>query len=210
MRLTLMGVTSLETIKLAHAAGVDTFSFDLRPKSFNFIQSKKIKSILNEAPLVDYRLTFANEKDFMVSALYNDIKLTTPNLKIEFTGVTKLHELSRLEEPFVWHYNSDEKLRDIPNNSKLERVVLDHRVLSDYNDRGELFGFLQLFQGLQGVVEFDLLLDWDTEIIGSMFEYFNFSGIVLEVNQKIEQGYQQVNHSLLLNQIQYYQDLFKG
>jgi len=207
----LKGITNSQTIIQTLSLGLTGYSFDLRPKSFNFVQAKKIKEMLKVDSNSQYTLIFENEKDFMVNELYKQITQDEmASVLIEFTGVTGLNDLDSIGKNFVWHYHHDEKFMMIERVEHLKRIVFNHKDLEFFQEKGELFGFLNLFQDLkkQGI-EFEILLDWDTALIESMFDYFDFDAISLEINNKVEISYQIPDIPLITNHLLQLKNLFK-
>ena len=81
MQISIKGITNSDIIRECSVLGVADYSFDLRPKSFNFVQAHKIKTILMQYPHLHYSLLFENEKDFMVHALHDDISKKNHHLQ---------------------------------------------------------------------------------------------------------------------------------
>ncbi|MBD64281.1 MAG: hypothetical protein CME62_03690 [Halobacteriovoraceae bacterium] len=209
MSITITGVTSENTIQTIKSYHLNSIGFDLRPKSFNFIQEHKIKSILTQFKGLNVSLLFENDKDFVINHFYQDLKSLSHQFYVEFTGQEKVAELEKLNIPYFWHYHSEEKISSLASTKNLKKIILTHSVLREFQQTGELFGFLQLFADINSKIKFELLLDWDTEIMLSMFEYFEFHGIQFEINSKVERSYQNVNQTLLSDQLSYYLHLFK-
>lgn len=200
----LKGATNLNHInQLAKSYQMD-FSLDLRPKSFNFTQSKNIINIINSAPVHSvFYLMFENEKPFMVKNIYQEIINQTEkdrHIFLEFTGQTSIEELDSFGIPYSWHYHSDERIGNLENAKYLKKLIFNHNHLTEYYEKGELFGFLNLFSDLDEKIEFELLINWDTNFIYSLFDLIKISTISIEINNLVELSYQNVD----INQV----DLF--
>lgn len=196
MNYILKGISSFEIIdKLPE---FDSYAFDLRPRSFNFTQAYQIKNMI-EKVIVDKNiiLLFENEKAFVVDELISHIKSslhTTNELICEFSGQSSLQSLDEYQRPFFWRYHNEEKLINISSSKELKKIIFLHRDLEMLNSSGELFGFLNLFANMN--VHFELQIDWDTNLIESMFEYFRFDTISFEINSKVEHSYRQLDFEL--------------
>jgi hypothetical protein len=117
------GIYDSRTFQFLRAQGVGHFSFDLRPRSSNFIQIQKVVEMLEHAlPLgidgsqqnmqapCSFYLHFENEKDFVVHHILNEIqnvvgKAAMENLYLEFSDTEGAQYYSQFQRPFFWHYN---------------------------------------------------------------------------------------------------------
>jgi hypothetical protein len=204
----LKGVTKLTTIESNRDLELKVYSFDLRPRSFNFTPMSNIKNIISSANLGDFTLLFENEKDFVLNEFIKEFKLNENHVHLEFSGTTQIEELDALETPYSWHYHPEIKISQISKTRFMKRIVFGHQLLEHFNDNGELFGFLSLFKDLVDGVEFELQLDWDSPVLESMFEYFKFDFISFEIDSKIETSYQNVNEVELNAHIKTIQKIF--
>lgn len=199
----LKGITKAQTIEETQDLQLSGYSFDLRPKSFNFTQLKNIKEILERFPDHQYTLLFENEKEFMVHDLFELIQkennyLLTP----EFTGLSVLNQVEQVGKEYFWHYHSQETFKHLLDHKLLKKIIFLHKDLEVFQANGELFGFLNLFQDLkQNGILFEVQIDWDTDLIESMFEYFSFDSLAYEINNKVEVSYQNPDHVAILSQL---------
>lgn len=204
----LKGITKLSLIENNKDLDLTIYSFDLRPKSFNFTPMSNIKKILSSTGIDQFTLLFENEKDFVLNELIKEFELDENNVHLEFSGSTQIDELDSLGMPYSWHYNPEIKISQISKSQFMKRIVFGHQLLEHFNENGELFGFLSLFTDLVDGLEFELLLEWDSPVLESMFEYFNFDYISFEIDSKVEVSYQNVDEVQLNNHIKKIQNLF--
>lgn len=201
MNFILKGVTKDETIKSLLPIGVREFSFDLRPRSFNFTQLKNIKEIVILNPAVElFSLCFANEPEHMVSELYLKVSEDLnekQKLWVEYTGGESLMACEKQGLPYIWHYHPGEKIKHIHDTEYLKRIVFKHSILEEFHQNGELHGFFGLFQDYTEKVMFEIQVDWDTELILSLFDFFQIPMLSFEINQKVELSYQNPDHTLM-------------
>jgi hypothetical protein len=211
MKIGLKGITKFDTIDQTRSLELDSYSFDLRPKSFNFTQKKNIKNILDTLKSnLDITLIFENEQGFLVKEFYHSIRthlFDESKCLLEFAGTTPLEELEELKIPYIWHYHDKEKLVNIEKTKYLKKLILHHSDLEYLNSQGELFGYLQLLKDVANDLEFELQLDWDVSLQESIFSYFEFSMISFEITNIVETSYQQPDCTTIQTQINYYKKL---
>ncbi len=206
MYIGIKGLTKLDTLPALLESGLTSFSFDLRPRSLNFTQSQNIIEILSHlvAETIETNLIFENEKDFVVNNVLDSIGRASGVIPgLEFTGSSALSELDKLEKAFKWHYTEDEKLSSIESCKNLETIVFSQSLLSTYAERGELHGFFQLFADLDKDMKYELLLSWDGEIIESVFDFIDVSGVSVEIQPMVELSYQNVDLQKVTSYINY-------
>jgi len=212
MQFILKGITNDQFIGKFSKPVVDQINFDLRPRSFNFTQAYNIKNIIEKNPYQQmYGLMFENDKDFVVTELFKDIQSSLKNhdeLILEFTGDTFLKDLENLNLPYIWHYQAEEKISNIANCKHLKRIVFKHSYLATLYENGELWGFFNLFEQVATNIFFEVQLEWDTDIILSMFEFFTLPIISLEINSMVEKSYQHPDFDLIAKFIHNISELF--
>ena len=142
MNLTLKGITNSSQVQCASEAGVNGYTFDLRPKSFNFIQLHKIQSICTEKFLTQINLLFDNEKDFVIKELARKLNEVGVSTSLEFINVSDLVFLEKLGEEYSLYFNSSLSLKKIKECSNIKKIILEHQTLEEFHQKGELFGFL--------------------------------------------------------------------
>lgn len=201
MKFILKGICNPSTILETKNLNLQQYSFDLRPKSFNFTQGYKVKEMIKNCyDSSCISLLFEEEKNYVVKEVSDDIaKGLGPNqeLLLEFTGRSTLSELEKYGKNYVWHYQDHEKIKNISNTEFLKRVVFHHSDLEYLNSRGELYGFFNLFSDYFQKVSFEIQLDWNSEIIFSIFENFNLPIVSVEISNLIELSYQNPNSELI-------------
>lgn len=210
MNFALKGITKGKTIhSMDH---IVQFGFDLRPRSFNFTQLSNIKEIIRGNPQVKtFVLIFENESTSIIKELYAKVEIDlhqSQELWVEFSGSEKLEDCEQLGIPYVWHFKEGYNIKVMKEQKLLKRVAFTHSLLEQYNDRGELHGFFNLFQDLTNEIFFEVQLDWDSEIILSFFDYFPISMISFEINHKVELSYQCPDHILMNSNLKNVADLF--
>lgn len=205
MKFLLKGLTKSSSIISTKPLNLRQYSFDLRPRSFNFVQARKIKEMItHNSDIHNFTLIFENEKDFVVVEVLKDLRsvlFDTQNVMPEFFGITPLEELEKFNEEYIWHYHDKEKIRDIAFAKNLKRIVFHHEDLAYLNSRGELHGFFNLFSDYFERIEIEIQLDWNAEIITSILEFFPISYISFEITNLVELSYQNPDTNLINNHI---------
>ncbi len=213
MEFILKGLTSDTVITQVKAPELHQYSFDLRPKSFNFTQAYNIKKIIEEqATSHRYSLMFENEKDLIVTEMHKDISKSLKDgdeLLLEFSGTTGLDELEKFQLPYIWHYHEQEKIRNITSCNYLKRIVFHHQDLEVLNSNGELHGFFNLFSDYSKDIYFEVQLEWDSNIILSLFDFFTIPILSFEISHMVEVSYQNPDTLLIQNHIQNIAKLFE-
>ncbi|MFT6630145.1 MAG: hypothetical protein ACJAS4_000079 [Bacteriovoracaceae bacterium] len=201
MKFILKGICNSSTILQTQNSQLSQLGFDLRPRSFNFTQGENIKVMLGQTSIdQDISLLFEDEKDFVVREVSENIRNSlkeNQKLFLEFTGKTSLGDLEKLETDYIWHYHDQERIRNIADTKFLKKIVIRHNDLEYLNSRGELYGFFHLFSDYFNKVIIEIQVDWNTEIIYSMFEHFKLPVISVEITNLIETSYQNPNCELI-------------
>jgi hypothetical protein len=198
MKIGLKGITDAVTFNHANSFGIESFSFDLRPRSFNFIQEYMIVEILRLNPTSSRcSLLFADEKDFMVQELCTRVEEQTGlNCLPEFAGVESISDLEKLKRPYLWHYHTQGKIKDIYQADYLDSIILNQDILKTYDDAGELIGFFNLLNEKEGL-KVEILVDWDSPIPMSLLEMFPIECLSFEVNNKVEISYRNIDFDMM-------------
>ena len=202
MNFLLKGITSASTIEQTRDVPIYGYDFDLRPKSFNFTQVKNIQSIIAMYPLCRYSLIFENEQPFLIDEIVKKLQLSERALQLEICGSIDFEAIDELGLDYAWRFQEESKFSDIKKAKNLKKIILCHKSLELYLESGELFGFLQLFNSPSfSNITFELLLDWDSDLIESTFDNLNFSFVSLEINSKVEISYQHPNNEIIKNEL---------
>ena len=82
--------------------------------------------------------------------------------------------------------------------------------LDSLHSSGELHGFFNLFSDFTEKVYFEIQLDWDSEIILSLFDFFEIPLLSFEINNKVELSYQRPDHLLINKNLEQIHKLFDG
>ena len=191
--------------------GIDEYTFDFRPKSFNFIQKYRFEDIMTKfyLPSNRYYLHFCNEKDHVIKRIVEDLKtlprqsMNNPNnIFLEFSDNQTASWYDHFDLPLYWHYNSCKNIENILGARNLQGIVLNFKFLDDYCaheylDQFAVFFYHQMQNShLKDDLQLIFSIDWDSNIPPGIEEYFDFDLISLPINSKIETGYRQIDYDL--------------
>lgn len=219
MNFILKGITQSDTLDYCKSLSLENLhlkevSFDLRPRSFNFIQIHKLTQFIKSIHALNgVSIQFENEVSLSVSEILKKCSEECPpgqRLWPEFSGHEDVSIFENFATPYAWHYHGNQKIKNIGQCQFLKRIIFKHHILEDFNQRGELHSFMALFSEFAESIEFELQLDWDSEIILSLFDYFTFHFISFEINRKVELSYQRPDHLLIKKNLEQIDTLFKA
>lgn len=213
MKLSLKGITGFETLNACAVLDISCLCFDLRPKSFNFTTQENILKLVESLRSdIGVRLLFEDEAALSVKELSSKIKKSLLHdhlLMPEFTGQTLLSQLELLDMNYVWNYHDKERLSELQKAKNLKVIVLHHSDLEYLHSQNELFGFLNLLkESIRPDQSFELQLEWECNLIESIFSYFDFQGLIFEITNKVEVSYQNVDVNLMKELILEQKNLF--
>jgi len=171
--LKISGVYNLETVRLLQEQGIYNISFDLRPRSFNFIPLSNLLEIIKHiSELSTISLHFSNEKDYVIDEILQEINGLGKNCFLEFSDHNSLDYYECFNVPFYlyyypqilqlnWRYVKDLKgiiiprnylvnssqvvfhLSQLKNENKFNTIYLSNSVESKFNLSN--FNSLELF-----------------------------------------------------------------
>ncbi|MFA6239236.1 MAG: hypothetical protein WC635_17990 [Bacteriovorax sp.] len=209
-KLRIEGIYDKRTLRHLKDQGLKDFCFDFSPKSFNFIQEyvflEQLLSLLGSSDRVF--LHFDRSNDPMVAKLINDLTKAghaLDNIFFEFDewspestplnfSFKYLVNFSKSTDPskligknfkgFVFDFNFFEELHhsNLLNNFAVNFYTRYHNILNEQN--------LML-----------LKIDWNNNLLASLFELFEFNLLSFPINSKIEVCYRNVDLNKLSNEM---------
>jgi len=202
----LEGIYNTQSLSFFMSFGVKEWSFDFRPKSFNFIQqyvfNDCINLLQNSLATHSVSMRFLNEKDFMVDKIVNDLKEISPlkNITFELSETSDVAHAERNKIPFYWHYNF--RLDSaVYQNPLLKGIILSAADCQRMQESNTLGRFIIEFsklktEGMFKNQELILHFDWTQELMSSVLDFLPIDAFSLPINHQIETGYRQVNQEL--------------
>jgi hypothetical protein len=204
MEIKINGVYSYDVMLLLKSMGVKNFGFDLRPKSFNFIQLHALKDIIEKSDTgkETYSFLFSNEKDFVIDQLIKQIesetRISKDRILLEFTDVHDIGDCEKFNLNYVWHFDESSNYRKLASAEYLRVLSISQKKLEHYQNQGQVFEFIKEINELRGEnTLLDLRLNWDESIIESINDFYLPKIFTLEINQLVESSYRNINQSLL-------------
>lgn len=209
------GIYNLEIISHLRELGIKNWLFDFRPKSFSFIQQYKFLEILESKGIFadNIYLLFNREKKETLES-FLDIVLTAAQ-KIEILGKIKLEfdefldndDFDKYHMPYYLRINRHFSFEHFANLKYLEGLVLDFKILSNFQDSDEILFFsqnLNKFKEKFPLVNIVLSADWDSNIFHSLEELIKFNYLSMPINSKVETSYRHVDVTGLKTNSQYF------
>ncbi len=194
--LSICGVYDLRTLSFLKNQGIQYLSFDLRPRSLNFIQEYRLLEILKDQVGFILILRFENEKDFIIKKILEAVKATYEGeILLHFSGEEEtifcdqfncpyLKTLRRLEEfegpgvfqkGIVFPYFSFE--------DKFHSPSFEQDVAKFYSKLGKRsLDFLQVLEG-----------DWDSNFAPSVSNLLDLDILQFSINDKVETCFRNVD-----------------
>lgn len=200
------GIYDLRTLKHLRDIKVNHFVFDLRPKSFSFIQEHLLIDVLKELPFGTVYLLFNNEKDFVIERLVSECrKVFGGPIFLEFDGAFNQQAVEHLNVGFFQHIN-DHQLDEPGLNHRLcQGHVFDFKLLNEIFEDQKMTsfvnGYYSLFAQQSLSLKQVLSIDWDSNLFSSLFDYFDFDCLTLPINNKVEVCYRNVDLNKVSSQL---------
>lgn len=205
------GIYDKRTVKYLKNQGLKDFCFDFSPKSFNFIQEYVfLEQILNLLDASDrIFLHFSRSNDPMVGKLINDLKKSEKSLNnvfFEFDEWSKEASALDFEYNYLLNFSKDsDSLKLVGRNFKgfifnfeffeeLHRSNLLNNFASNFYTR---------FHSIINEKSFMVLkIDWNNNLLASLFDLFEFNLLSIPINSKIEVCYRNVDLNKLSSEME--------
>jgi len=205
------GIYDQRTLKHLKLAGVKDFSFDFSPTSFNFVQEyvflENLLTILD--PNDKIFLHFKRSNDPMIEKIALDIQKNGRNLNNIFF---EIDEWSKELSPQDFSYNY------LINYTK----ELDNKILKNAHFKGFIFNFnfletlynqkiltkfaINFHTRFQAILAEDnlmvLQINWDSNLISTLFEIFDFNVLSYPINSNLEVCYRNVDLKKLSKELE--------
>lgn len=196
---------------------VTQFGFDFRPKSFNFLQSYRFFDMLENFYSEDhlYYLHFRDEKDFVINKIIEDCHqflgerydglITFSRILLEFSGTLDFNIFDSFEMGYFVHYDYELDFKIYNEARFLKGVIFSYSIFEGLHAKGLWNEFLEYYTNVllpyfkQRKIKSVLKVDWGENIFPSLLDSISFDSINFEINSKVEQGYRQVDLSLVKN-----------
>ena len=206
MNLKVSGLYNHRIIKQLNELGINSFEFDFRPRSFNFIQKYVLEEIIKEINLGEkIFLHFANEVDFIINDILSVFKESEHRVFLSFSDDQELSFYESFETPFFWHYRADAVSKNILKYKDLAGVVFDLEFLNELSAKGTLLNFYSNFLQITSGRELQMVIniDWDGAISSEILELFSPDFLDVAISNKVEICYRNVDSKKVENSIKF-------
>lgn len=186
------GVYNIDTIKMLENLGINKFSFDCRPKNFNFIQLHAITDLLSQiSNQSKIGLLFDNEQALGIERIVDEVKKHySGDIDLYFYGSNEKEYYDSIPYSFYWGFDQTYNFNHFYHNEKFKGFILDYRDIEPIDDISRQLEFLKKLAHDRVV---KIQIDWNTAIAQSLFDFYNFDSIVLEVNNLIESSFRNID-----------------
>ena len=210
------GIYNNETLEAARSMGVESFQFDFRPRSLNFLQLHVFQEMIDKLPKnkETFFLHFSNEKDFVVAKVVEDFKKSLERnssgseMILEFSDEKDAGFYDQFDVPFFWNYSPGSILEEVLQCYNLRGMVWSLDLLNDFDSSRSLELIFDQFwdnygQHIQRMKLKNLIrgvrpLNFLERVLNMM----PFDFISLPVDHHFESSYRNVNLSELRAEIE--------
>lgn len=201
-KLRIEGIYDKRTLNHLKMQGLKDFCFDFSPTSFNFIQEyvflEQILSLLDPSDRVF--LHFGRSNDPMVKKLIEDLLKSgksLDNVYFEFDVWSENFEAINFEYNYLLNFSKDtDPSKSIGVNFK--GFIFNFSFFEDLHRSSLLNIFASNFYTRYNTKLTDqslmlLKIDWDSNLLSSLFDLFEFNLLSFPINSKIEVCYRNVD-----------------
>lgn len=203
------GIYDHQTIGFLKQKGIQKFTFDLRPISFNFVQAFKICELINESYQYgdDYAFQFDLDKDFVIKNVIERIEskasVSLSSLAIEFCSSRTLNECEQFSRPFIWHYDEHYE-KDFFQSKFLHTVIFKQGLIHQLDLSQKLYPFMdKFFKHCPNHVNVELEMDWNSPILSTLIDFFPINGLNYAINSRVEKSFRHVDLQLVGQHIEH-------
>lgn len=194
------GIYDQRTLKLLKTKGLKDFGFNFSPKSFNFIQEhvflEQLVPLLDESDTL--HLQFTRSNDPMILKVLTDLKKN--GIKADQISVVCDEWSQHPSETGCAYYLNYVKDLDMNlcRHELFKGMIFDFSLFEEMHHNGSLNKFItNFYHQFNGLLDGDrkiiLKLDWDSNVMPSLFDYFDFDLMSFSINSKIEICYRNVD-----------------
>jgi len=214
LKVKISGIYNTETIDYLQSRTVNSYVFDLRPRSFNFIQEYKLVEIISSKFYTNNYifLRFENEKNFVIEKIINNFKFN--NVLLEFSGSEDLEFVEQFKKKFVYHFSDFDKLEKIILSKYLDSIELDYKELVYFYENNKLEKFvIEFFKMINRrdkdlpKIKINIKKDWEDEIYEGINQYFSFDHYTFTINNFVESSFRNIDLKKVGGYIEYFSTL---
>lgn len=202
------GIYDQRTLKLLKTQGLKDFGFNFSPKSFNFIQEhvflEQLVPLLSENDNI--HLQFTRSNDPMIAKVVLDLKKMGIKAERIFLNCDEWVEAPEdLGLKYYLNYVVDINM-NYCKSPLFSGMIFDYSFFEDLHYRGILNNFITNFYThfnplLNEDKKIILRIDWDCNVMPTLFDYFEFDLMSFPINSKIEICYRNVDLKKLTSEM---------
>lgn len=214
-------------LEVAREHQVTHLGFDLRPKSFSFIQHYRLLELIEKEfrNTETYYLKFENEQDFIIQKFIDDLEALgrsangflgfDKHFVLEFCGQERVPFCESFKRPYYWHYREDTVLADYLGGEWISGMVLPFMTLSALYERGEFEDFAHHLLHQKSQVRRErplkLILDinWNSDIFPSLFNSLLIDFLSFSINHQVEISYRVLDKEKIHRCLSAYQEQYQ-
>lgn len=208
------GIYDIRTINQLVELGVRRFSFDLRPRSLNFIQHYRVIEIISQATIgSDKRFTFhfADEHPMLIQKFIDDLGAQTGinqsdwlngRVQLEFSGRDDFEALDDFNVPYRWFLHEGADWSQLKRAQNLRGLILPFDYLERAHETGRLHQLCSNLHTSFPNQSFHLARSWDANVFASLLDIFDFEDIALPIDPAVEVCFRNVDPTKLRSGIQ--------
>jgi len=195
------GIYDSRTLIELKNEGVDHFSFDFNPRSFNFLQErvflKLLDSVLNETDKIF--LHFTDNRDFMVFKIRDEIIKRRGNLHNVYFEFDQFFSDLQIPSDIKYILMYEPSIFLIQSHlDQVEGFIFKHDQLNKIEREGNLTQFYGNFYTHFKTIDLDskyfiLKTDWQENINKKCLEVFDFNIVSYVLNSDVEVCYRNVD-----------------
>lgn len=196
------GIYDQRTLKHLKLSGMKEFCFEFSPKSFNFIQEhvflQQLVPLFSESDRLFVH--FSRSNDPMVKKLADDMATSGVNMSnvfFEFDHWSPEMKAESFEHNYLLSFSNDPEITSALGN-KFCGFYFDFSFFEDLYHKNLLQRFAANFYTRFGASIdengfFIMKMNWNSNLISSLFDLFEFNMVALPINPDIEVCYRNVD-----------------
>ncbi|MBI2519116.1 MAG: hypothetical protein HYV97_01805 [Bdellovibrio sp.] len=207
------GIYGEKYIDILAQEGIDSFTLDFRPKSFNFLQHHIFLEILNSVKnrLANIFLHFEQSPNFVIQKFVDDGTsvlgpITSEGLTklfLEFSDLREAEFYDQFASPFIWHWHPMADLEKMLGCTYLRGVVFPYEQILKLYHQGRFDDFYKnicssFIPQLKSKNCYIILAsDWLHEMLPSVLEFMDIDIFSYPINRHVELSYRVPNMDLI-------------
>lgn len=209
--LKISGIYNQSTLEfLKENSGVQSFGFDLRPLSLNFIQHEILLEIMasqSEAGLKFY-LLFYGEKDFAIHKFIDDLcdifseDFFFQNILLEFADEKDFDWYLQFKKPFCLHYHKDLDLKRAFSHPLCRGIHFSQEDFKANPSLQDIVKEIKQDQENLSKTNLSLEIDWEEVILDTLYDKIDWDFLTLGINNTVEVCYRHVDQKKLEDGLQ--------